>query len=346
MTSDSLIDLRSDTVTRPTPPMRQAMANAEVGDDVYGDDPTVNALQAYTADLFGREAALFVPSGIMATQIWLHVLAQPGSEVLAESNAHLVALEDGAGPVNAAVQFRTVDGDARGRLSVAALSAARRPSSFPFVSQAVVSIEETTNLGGGALHTAAGVAAIQTWARDENLRVHIDGARIFNAIVAGGGSAAEYGAACDGLSFCLSKGLGAPVGSMMVGDADDIALAVRWRRRMGGALRQVGVLAAAGQYALDHHVTRLADDHANATSIAAVLGDRVPGSVTPGDVNTNIVYIDTGAVAAADVVVAAKDRGLLIGAMGPTSLRAVTHLDVTADQAHDAATTLADLLTN
>lgn len=324
-----VIDLRSDTVTRPTDGMRRAMAAAEVGDDVYGEDPTINALEEEVADRFGREAAMLTPTGIMASQTLLAALCPRGSELICESNAHLVAYEVGAAALIAAVQFRTVDGDA-GRLGAAAVEGALRPDGFPYTPLGMISVEETTNRGGGAFHGVDTLREIRTIADARGVPLHGDGARLFNAIVAGGGDERAYGQVLSAFSFCLSKGLGAPVGSVVVADADVIAEARLWRRRLGGAMRQAGVLAAAGRYALEHHVDRLADDHANARALATRLAEAVPGSVDVRSVATNMVYVDTGAVPAAQVVEQARDKGVRVGAMGDHLLRLVTNLEVDA----------------
>lgn len=336
--SDAPVDLRSDTLTRPTAAMRAAIAEAAVGDDVYGEDPAVNALEERVADLFGRQAAVFTPSGIMATQILLRALTRPGTEVVCEADAHVVAYEAGAAAINAQVQFRTVEGD-RGRLDAARLEPALRPASFPHTEVAAISVEETTNRGGGAVHGSARLAAIAELARARGLVVHGDGARLFNALVASGDDPREVARHFTAFSVCFSKGLGAPVGSMAVGDTDVIAEARLWRRRFGGAMRQAGVLAAAADHALEHHVARLADDHANARAIAETLAAAVPGAVDPATVETNMVYVETPRPAAAFVAELARD-GVLVSAMGPTTLRLVTHLDVDADACARAAALL------
>jgi len=338
-----LVDLRSDTVTRPTAAMREAMAAAEVGDDVYGEDPTVRALEEEVAARFGREAAMLTPSGVMATQTLLATLCERGTEVICEDDAHVVAYEVGAAAIVAGVQFRTVAGDA-GRLDQARVRGALRPDSFPYTHLGAISVEETTNRGGGTFHGISTLQDLRTVADERGVPLHGDGARIFNAIVAGGGTAEAYGQVLSAFSFCLSKGLGAPVGSMVVGDAEVITTARVWRRRLGGAMRQAGVLAAAGRHALAHHVERLADDHANAHHLAVRLATDVPGSVDPDTVATNIVYVDTGAVPAADVVAAAGEEQVLFGAMGPHLLRLVTHLDVSRADVDRAAQVLTGLL--
>jgi threonine aldolase len=338
------IDLRSDTVTRPTAGMLAAMTAAEVGDDVYGEDPTVNALEEEVAGRFGREAALFVPSGIMATQVLLRSLTDPGTEVVLESDAHVVAYEDGAAAVLSQVQFRTVDGD-RGRLDADRVRGALRPPGFPYTTLGAISVEETTNRGGGAIHGLAALRELRALADERGVPLHGDGARLWNALVATGEDATAVAGTFTAFSVCLSKGLGAPIGSLAIGDAELIALARSWRRRLGGAMRQVGVLAAAGLYALEHHVDRLAEDHANAQRIAGRLAEAVPGSVDLDAVETNIVYVATGGVPAADVVAALAARGVRVGAMGPHLLRLVTHLDVDAAACQRGADELVAALT-
>ena len=334
------IDLRSDTVTRPTPGMREAMAAAEVGDDVYGEDPTVRALEQEVAAWFGREAAVLTPSGVMATQVLLRALTRPGDEVVCESDAHVVAYEAGAAAINAQVQFRTIDGD-RGRLDADRVRAALRPTAFPYTALGAISAEETTNRGGGAVHGLARLRALRALADERGVPFHGDGARLWNALVASGEDPTEVGATFTAFSVCLSKGLGAPVGSLAIGDAAVIEVARVWRRRFGGAMRQAGVLAAAGRYALDHHVERLGDDHANARVIADTIADAWPEAVDPSGVETNIVYVDTGNVPAAGIVATLATQGVALGAMGEHLLRLVTHLDVGEQDCREAAQLIA-----
>lgn len=320
------------------------MADAEVGDDVYGEDPTVRALEEEVAGRFGREAAVLTPSGIMATQVLLRALTRPGDEVVCESDAHIVAYEAGAAAINAQVQFRTVDGD-RGRLDAAGVRAALRPGAFPYTTLGAISAEETTNRGGGAVHGLQRLRELRTLADERGVPFHGDGARLWNALVASREDPAEVGATFTAFSVCLSKGLGAPVGSLAIGDAPAIEVARAWRRRFGGAMRQAGVLAAAGRYALEHHVERLADDHANARSMAETIAETWPEAVDPAAVVTNIVYVDTGAVLASKVVATLGDHGVRIGAMGDHLLRLVTHLDVDADACREAAQLIVAALT-
>jgi threonine aldolase len=337
------IDLRSDTVTQPTPGMRRAIADAVVGDDVYGEDPTVTALQEEIAAYFGRDAALFVPSGIMASTVLLRTLTRPGTEVVCEADAHVVAYEAGAAAINAQVQFRTVVGQ-RGRLAPDEVRSALRPPGFPYTELAAISVEETTNRGGGAVHGLDRLRELRAVADDREVPLHGDGARLWNALIASGDEPDAVGNTFTAFSVCLSKGLGAPVGSLAIGDAAVIEEAHHWRRRFGGAMRQVGVLAAAGRYAFQHHLERLADDHANARRLADRIAGSVPSATVPDEVETNIVYVDTGTRPAADLVAALRDDGVLVGAMGPHLLRLVTHLDVDTAGCDRAADLLSRLL--
>jgi threonine aldolase len=332
-----MIDLRSDTVTRPTPAMRRAMADAEVGDDVYGEDPTVRRLQEAAAERFGREAALLCPSGVMCNQVWLRVLARPATEVVVEADAHIVNYEGGAGAIFGGVQFRTVAG-AGGLLDPADVAAAIRPDHFPLTPTSLVCVESTHNRRGGTYYSVEALGAVSDVCRAAGVPLYLDGARVFNAAVAGGFDVAEYGRSVDGLMFSLSKGLGAPAGSVMVGDAEAIAEAVQWRRRFGGAMRQVGVLAAAGLVALDQMVDRLADDHEHARLLAQAAAEVRPDAVDPERVATNIVYVD--GVDAAAVVDALRADGVLVGAMDPRTVRLVTHPDISADDCRRAADAL------
>ncbi|MEZ5097616.1 MAG: threonine aldolase family protein [Nocardioides sp.] len=309
-----MIDLRSDTVTRPTEAMRAAMARAEVGDDVYAEDPTVLTLQERVAELFGVEAALFTPTGSMANLLAVRSLADRGQEVLCESSAHIARAELGAHAAYTGVTMRTWT-HPRGQVDLAALRALFAPDTGPFfVRTAAVSVENTHNFAGGAVLPLADLQSLREWADGVGTRVHLDGARIWNAHVATGLPLREYAAVADAMAVCLSKGLGAPVGSLVLGPADAIAEARVWRKRMGGGMRQVGVLAAAGLHALDHHVERLADDHAHARLLAEACG------VDPATVDTNIVVVEradaTAFVAAARAGRAGRDGGADDGAAG------------------------------
>jgi threonine aldolase len=346
MTQQQLVDLRSDTVTTPTPGMREAMANAEVGDDVYGEDPTVNDLEAHVAELFGHEAGLYCPSGSMANMLGVRVLVPAGQELLCDSLAHVVRAELGGHAVLGQVTTRTWTAP-RGRLDAAAALAMAVPDGGPYlVSTAAIAVENTHNFGGGTVQPIEELRALRAGAEAIGVAVHLDGARLWNAHVATGTSLAEYGAIADTVSVCLSKGLGAPVGSVLVGSAERIAAARVWRKRYGGGMRQVGVLAAACRYALDHQLTRLADDHARARRLADAVVQARPELVDTGAVETNIVVLDLAAagLAAPDVAAAAREHGVLLSVLGPRTLRMVTHLGIDDDACEHAAGVLAKVL--
>ncbi|HVM19575.1 MAG TPA: GntG family PLP-dependent aldolase [Egibacteraceae bacterium] len=334
------VDLRSDTVTRPTAEMRRAMAEAEVGDDVYGEDPTVRRLQERAAELFGREAALYCPSGVMCNQLWLRVLARPGTEVVVEADSHVVNYEGAAGALLGGVQFRTVP-SRYGQLEVDDLREAVRADHFPLTPASLVWLEQTHNRRGGTYYSVGQLEAVRALCDERGVGLYIDGARILNAAVASSTDPDVYGRIADGLMFSLSKGLGAPVGSLMVGDADAIAAATEWRRRYGGAMRQSGVIAAAGLVALDR-IERLADDHAHARLIAEAVADVRPDTVDLPQVQTNIVYVN--GVDAADVCARLREHGVLAGAMDAATVRMVTHPDVSAQGAKTAAEALRRVL--
>ncbi|MDP2772899.1 MAG: threonine aldolase family protein [Nocardioides sp.] len=330
-----MIDLRSDTVTRPTEAMRAAMARAEVGDDVYGEDPTVAELQDRVAALFGHEAALFTPTGSMANVLAVRSLVAPGQEVLCEASAHIARAELGAHGAYSGVTMRTWI-HPRGQVDLATLQTLFAPEMGPFfVRTAAISVENTHNFAGGAVLPLADLRDLRDYTTGVGAAVHLDGARIWNAHVATGTPLAEYGAVADVMAVCLSKGLGAPVGSLMVGSRDAIDEARVWRKRMGGGMRQVGILAAAGLHALDHHVERLADDHAHARLLAEACG------VDPAGVDTNIVVVPRSD--AADFVARAAEEGVRVATVGPTTVRLVTHLDITREDAERAAKVLARL---
>jgi len=336
------IDLRSDTVTAPTPAMREAMVSAPVGDDVYGEDPTVNELERRVADLLGHEAALFTPTGSMANQLGIRLHVRPGQEMLCDSDAHVVRAELGAAAALSGITTRTWSA-ARGRVDAVKVARLMRPDAGPYmVSTAAVAIEDTHNFGGGTVQAYAQLELLRDLTAAAGVAMHLAGARLWNAHVASGTPLADYGRLFDTVSVCLSKGLGAPVGSVLVGSAAGVAEARVWRKRLGGGMRQAGILAAAGLYALDHHVDRLADDHARARRIAGVVAAVVPAAVDPGTVQTNIVVIES--LDAAQVVARAREAGVLLGQLDPTHARLVTHLDVDDDDADQAAKVLVDAL--
>jgi threonine aldolase len=341
MPSDLLIDLRSDTVTRPTAAMRAAMQAAEVGDDVFGDDPTVNGLQERVAGLLGKEAALFVPSGTMSNQVCVRAHTQPGDELLCEATCHIYNSEAGGPAVHSGVTCRTVQGD-HGILDVTQLEDKVRPDNEHYVRTRLVCLENTHNRGGGRVYPLEKIQAISAWARRHGLALHLDGARLWNAAVATGVRPAEWARPFDSVSVCFSKGLGAPVGSALAGPRDFVARARRLRKLFGGGMRQVGVLAAAALYALDHHVERLADDHRHARVIAGAVADTPGMRLDPPEVETNLVWfeVDPELGSARDVAAALKQRGVLVHVASPHTLRACTHLDVSAAQAEQAAETI------
>ena len=325
------VDLRSDTLTRPTDAMRSAMAAAEVGDDVYGEDPAVNRLEEQVAELFGHEAAVFVPSGTMGNQICLRLLVPSGEELVCDADAHVVTYEYGGAAQHGGIQTRTVPG---GLLDPAQVEAFVRPTGWGTVATSALSVEQTHNRGGGAVHPLPVLQRLREVTVAAGVALHCDGARIWNAAVATGTDLQEYGRLFDTLSVCLSKGLGAPVGSVVVTDAGRAAEARVLRKRLGGGMRQAGVLAAAGSYALEHHLERLADDHRRAALIAEALG--------VGPVETNIVPVqvpDARALASA-----AREQGVLVSVVGPRTIRLVTHLDVDDAGASRAAGVVRELL--
>jgi len=329
------IDLRSDTLTRPTAEMRRAMAEAQVGDDVFGEDPTVNALQERVAELFGKEAALFTPTGSLANVLGVASLVEPGQEVLCEASAHIARAELGAHGALTGLTMRTWR-HPRGQVDLAAIQEMYAPDMGPFfVRTTAVSVENTHNFAGGAVLPLADLQALRAWADSVGCGVHLDGARLWNAHVATGVPLAAYGACADVVSVCLSKGLGAPVGSLVIGSADAIATARVRRKRMGGGMRQVGILAAAGMHALDHHVERLAEDHAHARLLAEACG------LEPATVDTNIVVVPRSD--AGGFVASAREEDVLVSQVGPHAVRLVTHLDVSKADAEAAAAVLARL---
>jgi threonine aldolase len=329
-----MIDLRSDTVTRPTDAMRAAMASAPVGDDVYGEDPTVVELEERVAGLFGKDAALFTPTGSMANVLAVRSVAGVGEEVLCEASAHIVRAELGAHAALSGLTTRTWVGRP---VEMAQIERLVAPDMGPFfVATRAIALENTHNFGGGTVVPIEEMRAVRRFADEHGVAVHVDGARIWNAHVATGTSLEEYGQCADVLAVCLSKGLGAPVGSLMVGGADAIAEARVWRKRLGGGMRQVGILAAAGLHALEHHLERIAEDHEHARLLADACG------ADPSTVQTNIVVVDVPDAAA--VVAAARGHGVLVSAVGRRALRMVTHLDVSRADAETAASVLAKVL--
>jgi threonine aldolase len=325
MSAGGIVDLRSDTVTRPTAAMREAMARAEVGDDVYGEDPTVNLLQEKVAELLGVEAALFVPSGSMANQIALRVHCRPGDDVIIGEGAHNFLYESGAAGALAGVQLSIVGKG--GTFTVDDARAAFKVDNHNYPPTRLVCIENTHNRGGGLIWPEHDVHALTAWARAEKLGTHLDGARLWNVAAATGRELRELTRGFDTISVCLSKGLGAPVGSLLGGSKARIHDAHRARKMYGGGMRQAGILAAAGLHALEHHRERLRDDHANARLIAERLAEAPGWSVDLATVQTNIVM--AGVKSDPDAVVArARAEGVLLNSLGNGKVRLVTHLDV------------------
>ena len=337
------IDLRSDTVTKPTPAMVAAMVAAETGDDVYDEDPTVHRLEARVAEFLGHEAGLFTVSGSLANLLGVRSWVRPGHELVCEAQAHVVRAEMGAHAVLAGVTTRTWS-DPKGQVDLDAVRSVVTTDTGPFiVATSAVAVENTHNFAGGTIQPMDRLEALRALLEPMQVKMHLDGARLWNAHVATGTELDRYGSLFDTVSVCLSKGLGAPVGSVLVGPSDVIAEARVWRKRLGGGWRQAGVLAAAGLYALDHHVDRLAEDHENARLIAALIADAVPGVVNP-TVPTNVILLTVGD-RAAEVVAAARDAGVLCGVVAPGVVRLITHLDVSRSEAKTAGTVLVDVLT-
>lgn len=322
------IDLRSDTVTRPSPAMRRAMADAEVGDDVFGDDPTVNRLQERVAALSGKEAALYVASGTMGNEVAVRALTEPGDEIILHRDSHVYVYEGGAPALLSGCSFHLLEG-ARGLFTAADVHAAVRADDEHMPRSRLVVIENTQNRGGGAIWPLAQVAAVERAARAHDLRVHLDGARLMNACVASGHAPADYARHADTVSICFSKGLGAPIGSALAGTREVIHRARRARKVFGGGMRQVGILAAAALYALDHNVDRLAEDHANARRLAEALA-ALPGiTLDPATVETNIVYFDLDpAIGAERFCRTLHEAGVWMLSVSANRVRAVAHLDV------------------
>jgi threonine aldolase len=341
-----MIDLRSDTVTRPSEAMREAMAGATVGDDVYGEDPTVNGLQDMLAALLGKTAALFVPSGTMANQLSIRAQTQPGQEVIVESTAHIVRYEQGAAAALSGVQLHWVRGE-RGLLTAEQVETAIRPNDPHTIPTALICLENTHNSGGGSIYPLPTIEAIRSVAQLHGIPMHLDGARLFNAVVATGISAADYAQHFETVSVCLSKGLGAPVGSLIAtNDLTLLGKLRRFRRMYGGAMRQAGILAAAGMYALEHNIARLKEDHVHANRLAQILHKIPSVALNPAHVETNIIVFDVknNGRSPAEIVAALKQEGVLINAIGRRSLRAVTHLDISGPDIEEAGRTFTSVL--
>jgi len=325
----ALIDLRSDTVTRPTPGMRRAMAEAEVGDDVFGEDPTVNRLQELVAEMLGAEAALFVPSGTMGNQICLYCHTQPGDEIICEAGAHFLHYEAGAMAALSGAQARTIVGH-RGVITAPQIEEVLRDEAYYFPRSRLIALENTHNLAGGTIFPLEEIQQIRRLAERRGLAMHLDGARLWNASAASGIALREYARYFDSVSVCFSKGLGAPIGSAVAGAKDFIARARRCRKMFGGGMRQVGIVAAAAIYGMEHQRERLVDDHARARKLAETLHERGGMQIDLATVQTNIAIINIAEtkLAVPMAVEALKKAGVLVAPFGATTLRVVTHLDV------------------
>jgi threonine aldolase len=338
------IDFRSDTVTKPTAAMRRAMAEAEVGDDVYGEDPTVNLLEARTAELLGKAAAVFVPSGTMANQIGIGVNTQPGDELICSSTSHVYVWEAGGIARLSGVTARTfaVDG---GILRLEDIAGAIRPiHDAHYVRTRLVCLENTHNRGGGRVHPLESIGQIARWAREHNLAMHLDGARLMNAVVASGHEAREWAQHFDTVSICFSKGLGAPAGSALAGSAEAIGRARRLRKLFGGGMRQAGILAAGALYALENHVDRLCEDHANARLLSDAFAGTDGFTLEFGPATTNLVWVtvDPSMGTAAEVAAYLRSRNILVTVIGG-HIRACTHLDVTRSEIEYAASVIREI---
>lgn len=347
MPDTHLIDLRSDTVTRPTPEMRRVIANAEVGDEVLGDDPTVRKLEEKFAERLGKSAACFVPTGTMANQTAIRAHTEPGDEVICSDGAHIIHYETGAPAALAGVMIRTI-ANPRGLFDAADISPLVRADAYHFPHSQLLMVENTHNRGGGTVWPLAQIDRVTAEGRKHNLKMHLDGARLWNAHVATGVAMKDYARNFDTISCCFSKGLGAPIGSAVAGDAHSISRVQRFKKMFGGMTRQVGILAAAAIYAMDNHVQRLAEDHANAKKLAELIAN-IPGlSIALGPVETNIVYFDI----AQDVPLNGqqlsdklKTQNVLMMATGPRRIRCVTHLDVKAPMIEQAAQAIEQCVT-
>lgn len=328
-----IIDLRSDTVTQPTPAMRAAMAAAPVGDDVFNEDPSILRLEAQTAELLGKEAAIFVPSGTMSNQIGVRLHCAPGDEFICEAGCHIYNYEQGAYAQLSGVAVRAIEGRS-GVLERRQLEGMIRPDNDHCVRTKVLCLENTHNRGSGRVQPYDNVVDLCDWAHESGIKTHLDGARLMNAVVATGISAAQWSAHFETVSICFSKGLGAPVGSALAGPCDLIKTARRHRKLFGGAMRQAGILAAAASYALDHHVTRLAEDHEHAQLLATAIRETSGLTLRPETIDTNILFfaVDPSLGTAAQFAAQLRERGLLCLALSASTIRLVTHLDVSRQQ--------------
>ena len=342
-----MIDFRSDTITRPTPEMRQVMAQAEVGDDVFGDDPTVNRLQEMISEMCGKQAALFVPSGTMGNQVSLKTHTVPGDEIIVERNAHIFNYECGSPGMLSGVQVYPIEGH-KGVITAEQIAAAIRPDNIHHPTTRLICLENTHNRAGGTIFPLAEIQRIHALAREHNIALHLDGARLWNASVATGIPLKEYCRYFDSVQLCFSKGLGAPIGSIIVGDADFIERARYFRKAFGGGMRQVGILAAGAMYAVEHHFQRLAEDHRRARRLAEAIAE-LPGiSIDLDTVQTNIVIFDLSKapLSAEEFVQKLRDQHILMIHFGAAKIRAVTHLHITDEDIETTISAMHRILTS
>ena len=326
--------------------MRDAIARAEVGDDVYGDDPTVNLLEERCAQLFGKEAGLFTPTGSLANQLAIRMLVKPGEEILCETSAHIARAELGAAAVFSGITTRTWPSQ-NGRLVAEDAMAIAHPNAGPYlVSTTAIAVENTHNFGGGTVQSIDEIKKLREATTKLGIALHLDGARIWNAHIASGVSLQDYGKYFDTISVCLSKGLGAPIGSVMLSTKERVSSARVWRKRYGAGMRQVGIIAAAGLYAIENNIPRLVEDHKKARLIADACNAAVPSTIDPASVETNIVALNIAgaSVSASEFALLAKEKGVLVSALGPTFVRLVTHMDIDDEMSAKSAAILAALL--
>ncbi|KXA89312.1 threonine aldolase [candidate division MSBL1 archaeon SCGC-AAA259A05] len=331
-----MIDLRSDTVTKPVAEMREEMARAEVGDDVYGEDPTVNELQKMVAERFDRESALFVPSGSMGNQIAVNIHTVPGNEVILDSECHLYNYEMGNMSIFSGVQPRPIE-TSKKYLPLGKVRGKIRPEKYYVSKTGLIALENTHNMKGGVVYPETRARELLKLAEEKSISIHLDGARIFNAAVATNRPVDDLTGGFDSVMFCLSKGLGAPIGSMLTGSKEFIEKARRVRKRLGGGMRQVGVLAAAGIYALENHVERLEEDHQNARFLADCLEDLDQIEVKTPETNIVMFRLNNSAISSRELVEKLRERNVLVGKVGPQSIRMVIHLDVNGEDVEEAA---------
>ena len=340
-----MIDLRSDTVTKPSEEMRKAMYGAEVGDDVYKEDPTANELEKYSAELLGKEAALFVPSGVMGNQICLNVLTQPNDEVICEKDAHIFQYESGSPAALSGLQLSLVEGDKKGIFTSSQIEPLIRPTSAYYMARTkVIEIENTHNRAGGTINPIENIFEISQLARKNNLLLHLDGARIWNASVETGISVSEYAKHFDTVSCCLSKGLGAPIGSIIASNKELIEKAFRARKAWGGGMRQIGILAAAGLFALKNNINRLKEDHEKAKLLAEGISKIDNIKIDQELVETNIVMFSPISISVEDFLLKCKEKGLLLGTGKVGVIRAVTHMDVSFEQINESIKIIEEIM--